>query len=328
MRCAGDIVTAVRATGLLPAGAPVLVLLSGGRDSVCLLDLAHRLAGPDAVRALHVNHGLRPEASEDEAHCAGLCARMAVELEVERLGPPPATGNVPAWGRAARYAAAERHAGANGAAVASGHTASDQVETILYRLAAAPGRRALLGMRPRTGRLVRPLLGVSREETAAYCRERGLAWREDPSNASHAYARTRVRENVVPALRAVHPAAEANVLATAALLRDEAEVLDGLVAALLDGEPPARTIPLGRLRAQPAAVRRLVVQALADEAVGRPAPGAARRADEVARLADRGRAALDLPAGVRAVVRDGVLGCEARADGHPPAARPAAADGP
>ncbi len=327
MRCAGDIVTAVRATGLLPAGEPVLVLLSGGRDSVCLLDLAHRLAGPDVVRALQIDHGLRPDAAEDEAHCARLCAEMAVELDVERLDPRSAAGNVQGWARAARYATAERHA-SEGEAIASGHTASDQVETILYRLAAAPGRRALLGMRPRTGRLVRPLLGVAREETAAYCRERGLAWREDPSNESRAYARTRVRAEVVPALLAVHPAAEANVLATAAILRDEAEVLDGLVAALLDGAAPARTIPLDRLRAQPPAIRRLVVQALADEAVGRPAPGAARRAEEVARLAGRGRAALDLPAGVRAVAHDGVLGCEARPDAEPPAAHPAAGGGP
>ena len=80
------------------------------------------------------------------------------------------------------------------ALVAAGHTATDQVETILYRLAASPGRRALLGMSPREGELVRPLLGLTREETAAYCRERGLAWREDQSNDnSPAYARVQAR---------------------------------------------------------------------------------------------------------------------------------------
>ncbi len=79
------------------------------------------------------------------------------------------------------------------ALVAAGHTASDQVETILYRLAASPGRRALLGMSAREGRLVRPLLGVTRAQTAAYCRERGLQWREDASNDSDKYARVRVR---------------------------------------------------------------------------------------------------------------------------------------
>ena len=113
-------------------------------------------------------------------------------------------------------------AGAGGSLVAAGHTASDQVETVLYRLAAAPGRRALLGMAAREGRLVRPLLDVTREETAAYCAERGLPWRDDPTNASPAFARNRTRHELLPALRGLHPAAEANVLRTLAILRDEA----------------------------------------------------------------------------------------------------------
>lgn len=326
-RCASEVVAAVRAGGLLAAGQPVLVMLSGGRDSVCLLDVACRVAGREAVRALHVNHGLRPDAGEDEELCERLCAGLEVELEVEALGPAPVPGNIQAWAREARYAAAERHAVA-GEAIAAGHTATDQVETILYRLAAAPGRRALLGMRPRAGRLVRPLLTVTREDTAAYCRERGLRWREDPANESRAYARTRVREDLVPALRAVHPAAEANVLRTAAILAEEAEVLDELVGGLLDGEPPGRTIPLARLRAAPRALRRLVVQALADEARGAPAPGVARRAEDICALAGERRAALDLPSGVRAVAERGVLRLEAREGARQPARGPAAPPAP
>src|SRR3954468_7045591 len=152
----------VQRTGLLPAGGPVVVLLSGGRDSVCLLDLAVALSG--AVRALHVNYGLRPDADGDEAHCAALCARLEVPLSVERASrPDEAPGNLQAWARDARYAAAARLAG-DGALVAAAHTATDQAETVLYRLAASPGRRALLGMPARSGRLVRPLLGVTRAE--------------------------------------------------------------------------------------------------------------------------------------------------------------------
>ena len=119
--------------------------------------------------------------------------------------------------------------------MATGHTASDQVETILYRLAASPGRRALLGMPSREGRLVRPLLDLARAQTADYCRARGLRWCEDSSNEDEAYARARVRGGLVPALRAVHPAAEANVLRTAQLLRAEGEVLEGLLQAELQG---------------------------------------------------------------------------------------------
>jgi len=166
-------------------------------------------------------------------------------------------GNLQAWARDLRYGAAielaeelDEHArtpGQRQAIVAAGHTASDQVETILYRLAASPGRRALLGMRASEGRLVRPLLGVTREQTGEYCAARGLVWREDASNDNDAYARTRVRNELGPALRAVHPAAEANVLRTALLLREETELLDGLVDAELAG---SGSIALARLRVE------------------------------------------------------------------------------
>jgi tRNA(Ile)-lysidine synthase len=204
---------------LLSPEREVVVLLSGGRDSTCLLDLAARIAGPQAVRALHVNYGLREAAEADEAHCRELCTTLGVSLEVRRASRPE-TGNLQAWAREERYAAAAELSAPRQADIAAGHTATDQVETILYRLASSPSRRALLGMRPREGRLIRPLLGVTREETGAYCRWRGLEWREDESNTSDAYARVRVRESLVPALRAIHPAAEQNVLALAGIMRD------------------------------------------------------------------------------------------------------------
>jgi tRNA(Ile)-lysidine synthase len=141
-----------------------------------------------------------------------------------------------------------------GALIATGHTADDQVETILYRLASSPGRRALLGMRQRDGSLVRPLLGFTRAQTTAYCVERGLAWRDDPTNAEGGYARNRVRHGLAAALAEVHPAAARNVLRTADLLRDEAEVLDSLVNAELGANGSERgTIELSRLAELPPA---------------------------------------------------------------------------
>src|SRR3954471_11452861 len=139
-----ELLERVAAGGLLEPGRPVVVLLSGGRDSVCLLDLAVELSGAPA--ALHVNYGLRDEAAGDEAHCRALCERLGIELAVERAArPDDAPGNLQAWARDVRYAAATEAAA--GDLVAVGHTASDQAETVLYRLAASPGRRALLGMR-------------------------------------------------------------------------------------------------------------------------------------------------------------------------------------
>jgi tRNA(Ile)-lysidine synthase len=288
-----DMIEAVAA-----AGSPMLVLLSGGRDSVCLLDVAVRAHGADAVRALHVDHGLRAESAEDAVACRALCDCLGVGLDVVRAPAPPARGNLQAWGRDVRYAAAADRAGDG--VVATAHTASDQAETVLYRLAAAPGRRAVLGMRPRDGALVRPLLGFTRAQTTAWCEAHGLPWREDPSNDDPRFARARVRGELLAELRRIHPAAEANVVRTAELLRDEGEVLDAVVAA----EVPHGRITRERLRELPTALARLVVQRLADEAAGRLVPGAARRTEEILAL-DEG--ALDVGGGTRAVVAGGVL---------------------
>ncbi len=292
----------VRARGLLVPGRPVLVLFSGGRDSTALLDLAREISVH--ARALHINYGLRDAADGDERHCVSICERLGVPLEVRRPLRPEGAGNLQAWARDARYGAAA--ALAHGEDIAAGHTATDQVETILYRLASSPSRRALLGMSARDGSLIRPLLGFTRAETAAWCGSRGLAFLEDESNSSPAFARNRIRAGLLPALESVHPAAVQNVLAVSEVLRDEAAVLDGLVEdALRPGG--GMQISLAALRRLPPALRRLVVQRLADGAAGGFAPGSARRADEVAAMSEHGEARLHLPYGVSAVARAGVL---------------------
>ncbi|MHB8659291.1 MAG: tRNA lysidine(34) synthetase TilS [Solirubrobacteraceae bacterium] len=299
----------VRDEGLLAPGRSVLVMISGGRDSTCLLDLAVRIAGREAVSGLHVNYGLRAEAGRDQRRCAELCGDLQVPLVIHTVTrAPTASGNLQAWAREIRYEAASSLAREAGAEIAAGHTATDQVETILYRLASSPSRRALLGMRSREGHVVRPLLNFTRTQTADYCRARGLEWCEDAGNESPLYARGRIRSALIPALRSVHPAAEANVLALAERLRDEAEFLEASVDAVLDAEEPGTTeISLQRLRALPVALGRLVVQRLADTAAGGPAPGTARRLAEIVALRDHGRASIDLPHGVRAVAVAGRL---------------------
>jgi tRNA(Ile)-lysidine synthase len=291
-----DLLAHVEAGGLIARGRPVVVLLSGGRDSTCLLDVCVQLGA--AATALHVNYGLRPEADAEEEHCQGLCRRLEVELDVEH--PGAVEGNTQAWARDVRYAAGARLAEERAADLAAAHTATDQVETVLYRLASSPGRRALLGMAPRSGRLVRPLLDVTRAETAAWCRARGLTWVDDPSNADESFARARVREGLVPALRAVDERAEANVLRTAELLRDEAEVLDAVVTTALAGRD---RVSVEHLRELPPALGRLVVRRLAENALGAPVPRAIARFEELLAL----DGALDVGGGARAVVEHGVL---------------------
>src|SRR5919108_4511641 len=117
----------------------VLALLSGGADSVCLVHALAAQLGRSRIVALHVNHGLRRAAADDESFCKHLCESIGVRLIVERVSVPR-SGNLEAAAREARYAVAEEVRGRLGVdVIATGHTASDQVETVLYRLASSPG---------------------------------------------------------------------------------------------------------------------------------------------------------------------------------------------
>jgi tRNA(Ile)-lysidine synthase len=274
----------IREHELIAPGGEVVAFVSGGADSTCLWHALGALGY--RVSALHVNHGLRGKESEADAR---FCREAFGAEVVERRG-----GTTEDELRQIRYSFATDRLRA------TGHTASDQVETVLYRLAASPGRRALLGMRERDGRLVRPLLAVWRAATEAWCEQAGLPWRDDPSNASAAFARNRARHGLIPALRELHPAAERNVLRTLELLRDEAEVLDAAVAAVLAeaGSPPS----VAHLRALPPALARLTVQRLADAAGG---PAVSHRTAEILALAEHG--ALDVGGGLRARIEGGCL---------------------
>jgi tRNA(Ile)-lysidine synthase len=186
----------VRRADLISPGGEVVCLVSGGADSTCLWHALGALGY--RASAVHVQHGLRGEESEEHARfCAERLGARVVEARPDGRGTEAEL-------RELRYAAT-----AGPPLRATGHTASDQVETILYRLAASG---TTTGIRPRRDDgVVRPLLGVWREETEAYCRAEGLEFRLDSSNPDT--ARGLMRAEVLPALRRLHPAAERNVLA-------------------------------------------------------------------------------------------------------------------
>jgi tRNA(Ile)-lysidine synthase len=177
-------------------------------------------------------------------------------------------------------------------------------------------------MSARRARLIRPLLEVWRDETRAYCRESGLSWREDESNLDRTLARNRLRHEVVPQLRAIHPAAERNLLATAAELRDEQELLERAVEAAMaesgaGGVPPS--VDGARLAGLAAPLRRLVLRRLAEQAASGPVALDAARMREIERLAAAsGSAQVDVGGGVRAVAEYGVIRFVAHADEQPP----------
>ena len=167
-------------------------------------------------------------------------------------------------------------------------------------------------MRPRDGRLVRPLLGFTREQTTAYCEERGLAWRDDPSNAepptratASATASPGRWPTSIPPRRGTC-CARRSCCAT----RPRCWTRWSPPSSTARSGSPRDTIELERLAELPPALRRLVVQQLADRAAGRPVAGAARHAEEVAALRRTGTAMLDLGGGVRAIAERGILRAE------------------
>ena len=291
--------------GLLPPAGSVLAQVSGGADSTCLLHLLVGLHdGPIGV--VTFDHGLRPDSAEDAQQVADAAGALGLAVWVERLRVAPGPG-VQERARAARLAAAERVMVDRGFAVtATGHTASDQAETVLFRLARGSGRRGALGMAPRAGRLVRPLLCATASETRAWCDARGLVAVWDPSNRDPAYARSRVRHGLVPALQAVHPGAELAVARFADQLRDESELLEPLVEAAWARAAAGAGLRVDVLAAEHPALARLLVRRLLDEA------GAASDSVWVARALDlcaEGGRPIQVPGGVVAADR-GVLVAE------------------
>ncbi len=190
----------IRRHDLIPAGGEVTCLVSGGADSTCLWHVLGELGY--RVSAVHVNHALRGDESDADA-------RFCAEVLGARVVNPSDTvsqGASEAALREARYGST-----ADLGLRATGHTASDQVETVLYRLVSSGTTKAI---RPRReDGIARPLLEIWREETLAYCQENGLPYRVDSSNADT--KRGLIRDEILPLLRRLHPGAERNLLALA-----------------------------------------------------------------------------------------------------------------
>jgi tRNA(Ile)-lysidine synthase len=309
------------AEGLSAPGRTVVAALSGGADSVALVSALARLAGQEgfSVVVAHLDHGLRPESAADAAFCASLCAALGLPLRSGRADVRARArrekGGLEQAARRERYAflrAVQEETGA--AAIALAHTRDDQAETVLMRLLRGSGRTGLSAMRPRSARLVRPLLGVSRRQVLSHLRARSLEWREDASNRDTTLLRNRVRHELIPYLeerynRALRPA----LARTATVAAAEQDLLDGLAAEVLQrvGRPEGDAFVLERagLAAAPDALGRLVLR----RALARTGGLAGVRSVQIERLlalartpAASGRR-LALPGGRAAHVRFGAL---------------------
>jgi tRNA(Ile)-lysidine synthase len=230
----------IRRYDLLPAGSRAVIALSGGADSVALTHLLRELApraGFHLAGLAHLNHRLRGEAADaDEEFCRRLAADLSLSIEVQRLDVLALArrrGSLEEAAREVRYEFLEQAADRLGAdRIAVGHTLDDQAETFLLRLLRGAGPRGLAGIYPRFGRVVRPLLEVSRADLRRYLAERGVSFREDETNRDTTIPRNRVRHELIPFLRERFSPRIAEILAReAAIARDDAAWLERVSSA-------------------------------------------------------------------------------------------------
>ena len=248
-------------------GAPLLVAFSGGLDSTVLLHLlaSQPAARAGGLRAIHVDHGLHPDSERWADHCHAACVQFDVDLDVVRVTVAPGGEGPEGAARAARHAAF-REALHEGEVLVLAHHRDDQAETFLLRALRASGAEGLASMRPwrRHGRgwVWRPLLDTPRAALLAHAREHGLAWIEDPSNASTEPDRNFLRHRVLPLLRERWSHADAAFARSAGFAAEagallEAEDRRALAMAAGDG---GRLLDIAGLAALPAARRARVLR--------------------------------------------------------------------
>jgi len=311
--------SAVRASlaGLEP-GDLVLVACSGGADSLALADALAFEAPRAAIMAggVTVDHGLQPGSATRAERVTQLMTSLQLSPALSVAVTVAGSGGPEGAARSARYQALDQAADATGAvAILLGHTLDDQAETVLLGLARGSGARSLAGMAGRTGRYLRPLLRIRRDQTRAACAAAGLDPWDDPHNRDPVFTRARVRWQLMPVLTEVLGPGAAEALArTAELLRADADALDGIADAEIAGlggtaAAAGQGWPVAQLAALPAAIRHRVLR---QAAIGAGSPPGALSHRHVASLDElvtawHGQRWADLPGGVRAERKYGRL---------------------
>jgi tRNA(Ile)-lysidine synthase len=341
------VLTHVRSLGLLRPGERALLMLSGGADSMAMLQLLllcdRSLALHIWPAALHVDYGLRGADSTRDRHLVEqACAAHGLPLHVVEAPADLRGPNFQERARALRYESARALAAEHGyTRIAIAHNRDDQAETVLYRLAKYPSPAALAGMAPLDGDLIRPLLCLDAAEVRAYCREAGVAYGEDVSNRKPVYARNRLRLEVLPELKALNPRFVEGLAEAAAVARQERELIDRLaedawrravvgsarrfcagsagddVLADDDGRAGVPALDVDALAGEPPALRSACLRRLAREVMGERAPVSRRLTTALTDLADgpAGRRTT-LPGGWEAVRAGRLLSVRRREQVH------------
>jgi tRNA(Ile)-lysidine synthase len=302
---------------LLNPGERGAVAFSGGPDSLCLLDLLRRLPAEWKISpcAVVVDHGLRPGSESEAQRARTIAEELGVEVVLVKADiAPDDVGNLEQRARDARYELLEQQLEERGLSwVATGHTATDQAETVLMRLVRGAGLSGLSGMpwsRPLgSGRLIRPLLGCQRHEILTYLDHHGLDPITDPTNETDAFFRNRVRQQVLPLLEKENPEVVEALCRLATTCREETQALGWVARSTLDRSLVDGGIDVGQLRTLPPGLIHHVLRLAHQDAVGSCRQIERVHLEAVAGLLegeDRGTRGVDIP-GARVERRYGAL---------------------
>lgn len=296
-------------------GDGVLAAVSGGADSVCLLFLLWLLKDELSIRlaAFHLHHGIRgEEADRDEAYVRELCSRLEVPFysaheDVSAYGKEHGISEEEA-GRVLRYRHLEQLADElSFEKIATAHHREDQAETVLLNLFRGTGLKGLGGIRPVRGRIIRPLLGLSRAEIEDCLRENGICWCEDSTNGENAYQRNRIRNELLPWVQKnLNEQAAEHVVKLARLASEADDYFEKLAEELLrkarDAGMAPGCLPTEILDSQPEPVRSYLIRALIREVSGKMRDITERHVQAVLALdGPGGGCQTNLPGGLTAV---------------------------
>lgn len=262
----------------LPPDTPILLGFSGGADSSALLHvlLSMREEYGFSLTLAHLDHGIRgEEAARDRAFCEAVAAQRGLDIVVERADVPAlaaASGaSLEEAARNARYAFFARIMAARDIPIlVTAHHATDNLETLLFRLSRGTGSRGLCGIRPSRpfagGFLVRPMLSLSARTIRAYCKEHRIDFVTDSTNEELSYSRNRIRHELLPLLEGSYPGVEERAARLSRELCEDNEYLDALADAFLQKYAEQTTIPLSALREAPPPILRRALLGFAERA--------------------------------------------------------------
>jgi tRNA(Ile)-lysidine synthase len=261
----------IRDHRLLKRGDSVLVALSGGPDSAALLHFLNGLKARYRISlaAAHLDHGIRRESASEREFCRRLCRRLKVRSHSKKVNVPALskkTGlSLEEAGRQARYDYFDSLCQRFGySKVATGHTADDSVETIIFNMTRGSGLRGIAGIPAKRGRIIRPLIDIGKDEIVRWLKANGIEYVIDKTNLSTAFARNMIRRRIIPQLEKLNPQARRNILRLAKIAAEEVEFTDSLAVsvfekALMRAGKSKIALDLGKLKGYDRKLRKRVI---------------------------------------------------------------------